>query len=114
MEEKDRAKAGERNHGAAVKYDDARGEDRYVGGGAQGGQNWSNEGYGANQSYSAGPQYATGQRPAEAAVAPAQGEYAVSPEDLGVADYDLQGGYGRPAENGARQDKKGEAPPRKV
>ena len=90
-----------------MSYDDARGEDRYVGGGAKGGQNWSNEGYGANQSYSAGPQYSAGQQPpasAEATGDPAaepasKRDYAVTPEDLDVADYDLQGGYGRPAEH---------------
>jgi hypothetical protein len=87
-----------RGTGAAVDYDDARGDMRYVGGGHQGGQNYANEGYGANQSYSAGPGYQQGQEPAGEG-ASVESDYAVQPRDLGVKDYDLQGGYGRPAED---------------
>lgn len=105
--EKDRPKGSHRNHGAAVDYDDARGEERYVGGGEKGGQNWSAEGYGANQSYSAGPHYAAGEPHStgadpgtyDTARSLSQRDFAVSPEDLNVEDYDLQGGYGRPPED---------------
>jgi hypothetical protein len=108
MDEKNRGKkSAGTNPGAAVDYDDARGEDRYVGGGIKGGQNWSSEGYGANQSYSAGPNTAAGTPHGAAADAGSydtaralsQRDYAVSPEDLDVTDYDLQGGYGKPPDN---------------
>ena len=81
-----------------IDYQDRRGPHRYVGGGPEGGQNFANEGYGANQSASAGDGYSA---PPEHAEGGAQTEYAVSPEDLKVEDYDLQGGYGRPPESDA-------------
>ena len=76
----------------------APGSLRYVGGGPEGGQNFSNEGYGANQSYSAGNGYAAAPSSSEAGKKPQaeDDQAAVSPEDLGVRDYDLQGGYGKP------------------
>ena len=88
--------------GAGVDYEGPRGDMRYVGGGREGGQNYSSEGYGANQSYSAGPGYEQAPGTDSGAVASGnepegQQDFAVEPKDLGVQDYDLQGSYGRPA-----------------
>ena len=87
---------GRQPGGAGVNYDDRRGDERYVGGGPRGGQNWSQDGYGAHQSYSAGHGYAAGDGYGGGDRG-SSGEYAVSPRDLGVQDYDLQGSYGQPA-----------------
>jgi hypothetical protein len=94
--------------GAAGDYDDERGDQRYVGGNRKGGQNLANSGYGANQSFSAGPGYSAGEAHAEpgkpgSAAEPAATQAAVSPGDLGVKDYDLQGGYGKPAQPAAKK-----------
>lgn len=86
-----------------VDYQDERGPHRYVGGGPRGGQNFANEGYAANQSASAGDGYSS---PPEHPGGEASADYAVQPEDLGVKDYDLQGSYGRPPEQGG-QDARG-------
>jgi hypothetical protein len=94
-----------RGTGAAVDYDDSRGDMRYVGGGREGGQNYANEGYGANQSYSAGPGYQQGDDAVAADDNGTERDFAVKPSDLGVKDYDLQGSYGRPAEDAKAKPK---------
>lgn len=101
-------KTDDRNEGTAdaapgVDYQDERGPKRYVGGGPRGGQNFSNEGYAANQSASAGDGYSS---PPEHSGGEVSADYAVQPEELGVKDYDLQGTYGRPPEQGT-QDRRG-------
>lgn len=83
------------NGGAGVQHQDSRGSQRYVGGGAQGGQNWSQDGYGANQSYSAGHGYQQNAAVEQDAV-PA--EVAATPAELGVRPDDLQPTYGKPAQ----------------
>jgi hypothetical protein len=89
-------KPGTTDAAPGIDYQDERGPDRYVGGGPRGGQNFSNEGYAANQSASAGDGYSS---PPEHPGGAASADYAVQPEDLGVKDYDLQGTYGRPPED---------------
>lgn len=87
--------------GAGVQHQDSRGSQRYVGGGDSGGQNWSQEGYGANQSYSAGNGYQQDAVPEQPA---AQVDYAATPEDLGIKEDDLQPNYGKPAQQATPQD----------
>ncbi|RYZ67067.1 MAG: hypothetical protein EOP08_03550 [Proteobacteria bacterium] len=87
--------------GAGVQHQDSRGAQRYVGGGAEGGQNWSQDGYGANQSYSAGHGYQQDAVPEQQA---AQPDYAASAEDLGVKEDDLQPNYGKPAQTATPEE----------